>query len=64
VAKTSKVKILREIEDHLERADARYDRFVKIEALKEKDKRRERILNTGIGIAAILCALYAIYLQF
>jgi hypothetical protein len=58
------VKRIKDIENHLERADAMYDRFIKIEAVEEKRKARERILKIGVGIASILCALYAVYLQF
>ena len=57
-------KWIKDTENHLERADAIYDRFIRIEVLEEKSRKRERIFKTGVGIAAILCALYAIYLQF
>jgi hypothetical protein len=57
-------KRIKDIEDHLERGDARFERFMKIEAIREKEIRRERVMKICVGSAAIVCALYAVYLQF
>jgi len=55
---------LKDIENHLERADARIERSEKIEAIREKKKNRARIIRFVASSAAIGCALYAIYMQF
>jgi hypothetical protein len=55
------VKIIKDIENHLDCWDASYDRFIKIEAIEEKSRKHERIFKTGVGIISIICALYAIY---
>ncbi len=48
---------IRDIENHLERGDARIERFEKIEAVREKKKNRARIIRFVVGSAAIGCAL-------
>jgi len=55
---------IRDIKNYLERADARIERFEKIEALREQKKKRKRIIKLCVGSAAIACALYAVLLQF
>jgi hypothetical protein len=57
-------KRIKDIEDHLERSDARFERFMKIEAMEKQSERRERVIKICVGSAAIVCALYAVYLQF
>lgn len=58
------MKRIKDIENHLERADAQYDRFLRIEAIEKE--RRERMLRfkTYIGQLAIAAAMTAILLQF
>ncbi|MDQ3747925.1 MAG: hypothetical protein M3367_02750 [Acidobacteriota bacterium] len=55
---------IRDIENHLERADAWIERSEKIEAVREKKKNRARIIRFVVGSVAIGCALYAVYMQF
>ena len=52
---------IKDIENHLERADARYERFIKIEQIRERKRRRGVIVKIGVGIISILCALYAVF---
>ncbi|MDQ3749312.1 MAG: hypothetical protein M3367_09935 [Acidobacteriota bacterium] len=54
------MKRIKDIENHLERSDARFERFLKIEAVREKKKNRERIIELFVGSAVIGCALYAV----
>ncbi len=55
---------IRDIENHLERFDARIARFEKIEVIREKKKNRARIIRFIASRAAIGYALYAVYMQF
>ena len=52
------------MENHLERADARYDRFLTIEVVEEERKERMRRLKTYIGQLLIAGVITAILLQF
>ncbi len=54
------MKRLKDIEDHLQRSDERYERLIKIEQIREQRKKRERVLKICVGLISILCALYAI----
>jgi len=56
--------LLRGIENHLKRADARIERFERIEAVREKKKNRAQIIKFVVGSFAIGCALYVALLQF
>jgi hypothetical protein len=58
------MKRLKDIENHLERAEARYKRFILIEAIREKQKKRKRIVRICVGLFSVLCAFYAILSQF
>lgn len=51
---------LKDIEDHLERADARYERFVKIQAIEKAKEDRSRRIKVGVTIAALIYMAYAI----
>lgn len=55
---------IKDIENHLERFDARLARDAKIEAIREKNKLYQLVFKLNVGIIAILCAVYAIYMQF
>jgi hypothetical protein len=58
------LKRLKDIENHLERADPRFGRLVRIEAIEEKKRLWQIVIKLNVGIVAILCAVYAIYMQF
>lgn len=51
---------LKEISDHLERADARYERFTKIEAIEKANKDPSRRVKVAAAIFALICGAYAI----
>jgi type VI protein secretion system component VasF len=51
---------LKDIEDHLERADARYERLVRIQAIERANKDRSRRIRVAVAIFALICAAYAI----
>ncbi len=55
---------IRDIENYLERSDARFERLMKIEAIRERRRLYQIVIKLNIGIIAILCAVYAIYMQF
>ena len=54
------VRILREIDDHLERADARIERLEAIEAITKAREDRSRRVKVAVTIFALICAAYAI----
>ena len=58
------MKRIKDIENHLERADARYDRFLRIEAIEEEQRERRRRLKIYIGQLLLAGAITAILLQF
>ena len=51
---------LREIENHLERADARIERFEAIESIEKANQDRSRSIRVAVTIFALICAVYAI----
>ena len=55
---------IRDIPTRLERADARIERFERIEAVRERNRLIWRVIKMNVGIIALLCALYAIAAQF
>jgi hypothetical protein len=55
---------LKDIENHLERADARIKRFEQIEAVRERNKLINLVIKLMVGMFAVLCAVSAIYNQF
>ncbi len=55
---------IRDIENHLERADARIARLERIEAFEARQKERAASIRIAAGIIAGLCAVYAFYMQF
>jgi hypothetical protein len=55
---------IRDIENHLERADARIARLKKIETIEARQKERNESIRIAGGIDSALCAIYAIYMQF
>ncbi len=55
------MKRIRDIENHLERADAELERFSKIEAVREKKEKQKRIIKICLSLLIILCSLYAIF---
>lgn len=58
------MKRFNDIENHLERADARFERLMKIEEIQARNKLYQIVIKLNVGIIAILCAVYAIYMQF
>ena len=54
---------IRDIENHLERADARIARFERIETIEARQKERAASIRIAGGIIAGLCAVFAIYMQ-
>ncbi len=60
----SKEKRIKDIENHLERADARIERFEQIEAVRERNKLINLVIKLTVGIIAVLCAVSAVYNQF
>ncbi len=57
-------KRIKDIENPLERFDAQFERMRKIEAIREKNRLRQTVIKLNVGIISILCALYAVYVQF
>lgn len=55
---------IRDIENHLERADARIERFERIEALRYRQELITMVIRMTVGVIAILCAFSAVYNQF
>lgn len=55
---------IRDIENHLERCDARIRRAELLEAASRRDDLIERVVYANVAIISILCAVYAIYSQF
>jgi len=55
---------IKDIENHLERSDTRFERLVKIEAIRDRDRLIELVIKTNVVIISILCIVYAIYSQF
>jgi hypothetical protein len=55
---------IKDIEDHLERGDARFEQFMKIEAIGQRRNLYRKVIKLNVSIIAILCAVYAVYLQF
>lgn len=55
---------LRGIENHLERSDARIERARKMEAARARDRLIRLVIKLNVGIVSILCAVYAVYVQF
>ena len=55
---------IRDIENHLERCDARIRRVELIEAVSRRDDIIERVIYANVAVVSILCAVYAIYSQF
>jgi hypothetical protein len=58
------VRRLKDIENHLERFDVSFERLLKIEAIREKNTACRALIRLYAGIVAILCAVYAIFMQF
>jgi len=54
------VRILREIEDHLERADARIERLEAIEGIERSHRDLYRRIRVAVTIFALICAAYTI----
>ncbi len=57
-------KRIKEIESHLEHADARIIRYEQIEAIRERNNLINLVIRLTAGIIALLCAISAIYNQF
>jgi hypothetical protein len=55
---------LKDIENHLERADARIKRFEQIEAIRERNKLINLVIRLTVGMFAVMCAASAVYNQF
>lgn len=54
---------IREVTDHLERADARFLRFQVIEQIRSEKLRRRKIVKSVVSAVAVLCSLYAVLVQ-
>lgn len=59
-----KMKRLKDIENHLERSDARFKLNAEIEATQERNRLCQLVIKLNVGIISILCAVYAVYMQF
>lgn len=55
---------IQDIENHLERADARIKQFEQIEAARTRNELINLVIRLTIGMFAVLCAVSAIYNQF
>ncbi len=55
---------IRDIENHLARFDATFEQNAKIEAIRERNELCQTVIKINVGIISILCAVYAIYMQF
>ncbi len=55
---------IQDIENHLERADARIKRTAQIEAVCERNNLIKLVIRLTVGIIAVLCAVSAVYNQF
>ncbi|MDQ2747817.1 MAG: hypothetical protein M3T96_11230 [Acidobacteriota bacterium] len=53
-----------EIEDHLERSNARIEQAEQAEAQRECRKLIRENIRLAVGVTALLCAISAIYSQF
>ncbi len=58
------MKRLKDIENHLERSDAGFEWGANIEAIQERRKLYRIVIKLNVGIISILCAVYAVYMQF
>jgi hypothetical protein len=58
------MKRLKDIENHLERYEARQKREAAIEAIEARCELYRIVIKLNVGIISILCAAYAIYQQF
>ena len=54
----------KDFENHLERGDARIARIARDEAARERNRLIGIVIKTNVAIISILCAVYAIYMQF
>ncbi len=57
-------KRIKDIENHLECFEARCEREAKIEAIRERYELYRLVIKLNVGIISILCAVYAVYMQF
>ena len=55
---------IRDIENHLERADARIERFERIEAVETHQQLKALVIKMTVGVIAVMCAVSVIYNQF
>ncbi len=55
---------IKDIENPLERFNASFERMMKIEAVREKNRLWQTVIKINVGITSILCAIYAALLQF
>ena len=55
---------IREIEKPLERCDVRIKRTELIEVLRERNQLIYLVIKANVAIISILCAVYAVYMQF
>lgn len=60
----AKVKRLNEIENYMEYSAAKFERNAKSEVIRERRRLYLIVIKLNVGIIAILCAVYAIYMQF
>ena len=58
------MKRIEDIENYLERADARIEQFEQLEAVRERNKLIRLVIRMTVGIIAVLCAVSAVYNQF
>ncbi len=55
---------LKDIENHLERSDARFERFKQIESERELRQLIATVIKLTVGVIAVLCAISAVYNQY
>ncbi len=55
------IKRIKDIEDHLERFEARYDRMIKIEAIRLREKKKKRLIRIGGAVISLGCVGYVLY---
>jgi hypothetical protein len=55
------VKRIKDIEDHLERFEARYDRMIRLEALRVRKAEKKRLIRLSVAAVSLGCPGYALF---
>lgn len=58
------MKSIKDIENHLERCEAMCEQNARSEAVRERNRLCLIVVKINVGIISILCAVYAVYMQF